>query len=154
MDIFRRATVQTTSLGEMLVEAKLITDEQLQAVSKLSRQIGCGIGCTLVGLGLFTSQQLAMLIGFQLNIPFVNVREQPVDPEALELIPESLARDYGVLPLGIVDRAILTAMEDPGDAQAIAALESHTGRRIEPVVGIPEDIHEAIDRNYQACRWG
>ncbi len=136
----------------MLVEAKLITDEQLQAISQLSGKIGCGVGCTLVGLGLFTSQQLAMLIGFELNIPFVNVRKQPVDPEALELIPESLARDYGVLPLGIVDGAILTAMEDPGDAQAVAALESHTGRRIEPVVGTREDIHEAIDRNYQACR--
>jgi len=152
MDVSRRATVQTTSLGEMLVEAKLITYEQLQAISKLSGKIGCGVGCTLVGLGLFTSQQLAMLIGFELNIPFVNVRKQPVDPEALELIPESLARDYGVLPLGIVDGAILTAMEDPGDAQAVAALESHTGRRIKPVVGTREDIHEAIDRNYQACR--
>lgn len=154
MDISRRATVQTTSLGEMLVEARLITDEQLQAILRLSRQIDCGVGCTLVGLGLFTSQQLAMLIGFELNIPFVNVGKQPIDPEALELIPESVAREYGVLPLGIVDGAILTAMEDPRDAQAVAALESHTGRRIEPVVGIPEDIHEAIDRNYQACRWG
>ena len=150
MDLSGRVTVQNKSLDyQILVEAKLISDEQLQHAVMITQENGCKIGHTLVEQGFLTSQQLAILTSFQLNIPlFFNLKKQPIDPKVQELIPESVAREYGVMPLGIIDGAIVVAMEDPGNAQVISELASFTGRKIEPVVGIPQDIHEAIDRNY------
>lgn len=150
MDLFERVKVENRSLGEMLVEARLISDEQLRHAMTLTQKNGCKIERTLAELGFLTSQQLAILIALQLNMPFINLKRQPIDPKALELIPESMAREYGVIPLGIIDGAVVVAMEDPASAQSIADLTSFTGRRIEPVVGTPQDIHKAIDRNYKA----
>ena len=145
-----RTTLQENSLAQKLVDDNLITEEQLQYVLLLSQENGRKVEQTLVEQGFLTPQQLAILMSCQLSIPFINLKIQPVDPKALALIPESMAREYGVMPLCIIDEAIVVVMEDPENAQAIAKLASSTGRGIERAVGIPQDIHEAIDWNYKS----
>ena len=153
MDTFGNAAVQERSLGDMLVEASVISDDQLRHALTLCEKDGREFQHVLVELGLVTRQQLAMLKSFQLKIPYVNVRIQPVDGRALDLVPESIARKYEVMPLRIVDGAILVAMENPEDVEVVGELACLTGRRVQPAVGIPEDIRDAIDQNYQADTW-
>ena len=136
-------------LGEMLVEAKLITEEQLQHALALSHKNGLKVGDILIDQGLITPQQLVMFISLQLNIPFINLKKQSIQAKALELIPESIARRYGIMPLDVIDGAIVVAMEDPGNIQTIEDLVALTRKRIEPVIGLPKDIQEAIDLNYR-----
>jgi len=144
------AKTRTKKLGQILVEAKLITDEQLEKALLLSQQNGTRIGTTLIDMGLITPKQLAMFVSLQWNVPFVNLEKQEINPKALELVPESTARRYQIMPLSIVDGSITIAMGDPGDINVIESLETITRMRISPVHCVPQEVLEAIDRNYSA----
>lgn len=138
------------SLGEMLVEAKLLSEEQWLHVLELQEKDGHRIEDILVREKLISPQQLAIFISLRLGIPFVNLKKHEVNAEALELIPESVARRYGAVPLEVADGALVIAMDDPEDIQAIEDLAALTRKRIEPVIGIREDIQEAIAHYYRA----
>ena len=80
----------------------------------------------------------------------INVLRQTPTPEALQLIPESLARKYVVVPLTIEDNTLRVAMADTDDVLAIGALSAKTKKRIEPVPATVADVNEAIDFNYRS----
>ncbi|GAJ23633.1 unnamed protein product, partial [marine sediment metagenome] len=85
----------------------------------------------------------------QLGVPFVNLKKEGVRPEAVALIPEVIARKYGVIPIDTLDGTLVVAMEDPRDIQAIEDLAALTRRRVEPVLSTSQDIQEMIDLNYR-----
>ncbi len=136
-------------LGQMLVEAGLITDEQLQRTIELQRKGSDKLERVLLQQRLVTPQQLAFFTSLQLGIPFVNLKKEGVQPHALKLIPESMARKYGVIPIDTTDGAAVVAMEDPKDIQAIEDLSAMMMKRIEPVLSTFQDIQEMIDLNYR-----
>lgn len=72
------------------------------------------------------------------------------EPEALQLIPEAMARKYTAIPLTIGDSGLRVAMANPGDIFALEALAAQSQMRIEPEVASAEEIQEAIDFNYKA----
>lgn len=150
MSSSRGALLRGEGLNDLLIGAQLITPEQLQQAMAISRSDGRRIGSILIEQDLITPQQLALFTSYQFNVPFINLKRHSIRPKALELIPESIARRYGVMPLEVVTDAILVAMEDPGDIQTIEELSALTKKRIEPVIGIRSDIQDAIDRNYRA----
>lgn len=136
-------------LGQMLVEAKLITEEQLRHVKELQTKNGDKIERVLLQERLISLQQLALFTSLQLGIPFVNLKKEGVRPEAVALIPEVIARKYGVIPIDTLNGTLVVAMEDPRDIQAIEDLAALTRRRIEPVLSTSQDIQEMIDFNYR-----
>jgi len=73
-----------------------------------------------------------------------------LQPEALQLIPEVMARKYIAVPLEINDNALRVAMANPADIFALEALASQSQMRIEPEAASAEEIQEAIDFNYQS----
>jgi len=72
------------------------------------------------------------------------------EPEALQLIPEAMARKYITIPLTINDFGLQVAIADPEDIFALEALASQSQMRIEPETASAEEIQEAIDFNYKA----
>lgn len=136
-------------LGRMLIEAGLISEEQLRRVLELQRQSGDRLEQILLQQRLITPQQLAFFTSLQLGIPFVNLKKEGVRPHALKLIPESIARKYGVIPVDTTDNTIVIAMEDPRDIEAIEDLAAVTKKRVEPVISTAQDIQEMIDLNYR-----
>ena len=80
----------------------------------------------------------------------LNLLVQTPTPEALNLIPERLARKYSAVPLGVSDNTLRVAMSNPDDVLAIQALAAKTKMRIEPVMATVVDVQEAIDFNYKA----
>ncbi|MFC1847604.1 GspE/PulE family protein, partial [Chloroflexota bacterium] len=77
-------------------------------------------------------------------------RKHLIQPEALQLIPEAIARKYTAIPLEIRGNVLRVAMADPTDIVALEALETLSQRRIEPEVATADKIREAIDFNYQS----
>ena len=146
----RETTQRRKTVGEMLVEAAVVTEDQLGSAMAIALRDGRKIEHVLVEQSLITDQQLAMFTSLQLNIPFVNLKKQPIDVAALELVPESVARKYSAVPLDLTNGSIVIAMEDPGNVHAIDDLSAITRKRIEPVLGISADIQEAIDRSYRS----
>ena len=136
-------------LSQMLIEAGLISDGQLQRVIELQRQSGDKLEQILLQQRLITPQQLAFFTSLQLGIPFVNLRKEGVRPHALKLIPESIARKYSVIPVDTTDNTIVIAMEDPRDIEAIEDLAAVTMKEVEPVISTSQDIQEMIDLNYR-----
>ena len=147
MEISERTS--TKDLGQMLVEAKLITEEQLNHVKELQAKDGNKIERILLQERLITPQQLAFFTSLQLRVPFVNLRREGVRQNAVALIPESIARKYGVIPIDVTDGSLVIAMEDPTDIQAIEELATLTRKRIEPVLSTYQDIQEMIDLTYR-----
>ena len=136
-------------LGQLLVEAKLITEEQLNHAKEIQAQDGDTLERVLLQQHLISVQQLALFTSLQLGVPFVNLKKEGVRTEAVALIPEGIARKYGVIPIDTLDGTLVVAMEDPKDIQAIEDLSALTRKRIEPVLSTTQDIQEMIDLNYR-----
>ncbi len=76
------------------------------------------------------------------------LRQQP-QPEALQLIPEVMARRYNVIPVAISGRTLEVAMVDPTDIFALEALAAQSRMRIKPIAASAKDVRDAIDFNYK-----
>ena len=139
----------TKDLGDMLVEASMITEEQLQHVRELQIKNTEKIERVLLQQRLITPHQLAFFTSLQLRVPFVNLKKEGVRAEAVALIPEPLARRYSVIPIDVTEDTLIMAMEDPRDIEAIEELGALTRKRIEPVLSTAQDIQEMIDLNYR-----
>ena len=101
------------SVRQVLIESGLITAEKLDEIGETSD--GTKLGQLLVEHGVITAKELAMVIGLQMNIPCVNLSTYQIQPEALQLIPESMARKYNVIPLAITDNALQVATAEVDD---------------------------------------
>lgn len=147
MEVTERAALK--DLGQMLVEAKMISQEQLERIREIKAKDGIKIERTLLQERLVTPQQLAFFTSLQLRVPFVNLRKEGVRSNAVSLIPEPIARKYGVIPIDVSEGTLVLAMEDPRDVHAIEELATLTRKRIEPVLSTFQDIQEMIDLNYR-----
>ena len=77
------------------------------------------------------------------------LRKHLPEPEALQLIPEAMARKYTAIPLTVNGNTLRVAMVNPADILALEALASRSQMRIEPEEASAEEIQEAIDFNYK-----
>jgi general secretion pathway protein E len=77
------------------------------------------------------------------------LRQMP-KPEALQLIPEAIARKYNAIPLTISGKTLEVAMADPTDIFALEALSAQSRMRIKPMAATTEEVRDAIDFNYKA----
>ena len=142
-------TTVNRNLGDILVQAGLITPEQLENALTLQKEKGREIGQILVEQNLITAQELASLTGLQWNIPYIDVTQQRIQPEAMELIPEEMARKYNVVPLEITDGALVIAMEQPWNIETIGDLTMQARMTIRPMLAVSADVQEAINLNYK-----
>ena len=137
-------------LGELLVEAGALAAEQLEAAVVESRRLGKRLGAYLVEEGMVTPEDLATTLSLQLNVPFIDLKRHAVQPQALQLVPEEYARQRDLIPIDVVGDALLVVMADPGNIQVLEDLKARAKMAIQPAVGIPSDIREAINRHYRA----
>jgi general secretion pathway protein E len=86
------------------------------------------------------------------GIARLNVLHQAPTPQALQLIPEDVARKYTVLPLSIEGNTLKVCMTNPSDILTIENLSIYSKKRIEPVAASDADIKEAIDYNYKMLK--
>ena len=103
-------------LGELLVENKLITPEQLANAIKKQEKTGERLGSVLVGAGYIKQDKLLNFLAQQFNISYIDLNAYPLKPELMRKIPESLARRYRVVLLDQTkDGNYLIGMVDPQD---------------------------------------
>lgn len=136
-------------IGELLVESGLITEEQLEeALAATKDHKGLRLGSILVKKGYAAEIDIAQTLSYQLGIPFVDIASATVDPEAVKLVNEKLARKYLFVPL-YQDRKILrVAMADPLNLNAIDDVRFSVGMEVQPCVATLSDVTAAIGRYY------
>jgi general secretion pathway protein E len=135
-------------LEEVLVRIGLIDAGQMQEISKVARQGDKKIEEVLVEEGAISPRDLARALSIQLKVPLIDLKRHTISPEILKLIPEELARKYNVLPLDVIGKSLALVMADTTDVVTIGDIAVVTKMRIEPMMGFPDEIREAIDRNY------
>uniref|UniRef100_C5D5I9 Type II secretion system protein E n=1 Tax=Geobacillus sp. (strain WCH70) TaxID=471223 RepID=C5D5I9_GEOSW len=134
-------------LGDLLVEAGLITEEQLEEALK-EKAPGQKLGDALLQRGYITEQQLIEVLEFQLGIPHVSLYRYPIDPKVTNLISKEFAKRHMVMPLKIEGERLLVAMADPMDFFVIDDLRLSTGFHIETAIASKDDILRAINKYY------
>jgi type IV pilus assembly protein PilB len=134
-------------LGDLLVEAGLITEEQLQKTLK-EKSPGQKLGDALVQHGYITEQKLIEALEFQLGIPHVSLYRYPIDVKLTKLVPQEFAKRKMVMPLKREGDRLLVAMADPMDFLAIDDLRLSTGFHIETAIASKDDILRAINKYY------
>lgn len=147
-----RSFLTKESLGEVLVRIRLITEDQAQDVLRIASEDGRTIEQVLIEEGLISNQDLMRALSIQLGVPLIDLKRHNISPEVLKLIPEEVARKHNVLPLDVIGESIALVMEDTMDVQTIDNIAAATKKRIDPMMGFPDEIREAINRNYGADR--
>lgn len=145
-----RISFQRKSLAEMVVESKLLTAEQLETALEIHRKTNRELGDILIEQGMLTEEDLATMMSIQLNLPLIDLKRHKVQPDALRLLPEEMARKYNIVPLDIIGDSLVVIMTDPQDIEALEELATMAKMRIKPAMGIPSQIRQAIDINYKA----
>ena len=139
------------SLGQVLLESKLISKQQLDQVLEL-QQAGDDrrLGTILIDEGWITAESLALALSIHLNLPHADLSRQSINPELTRIIPENVARRYQLIPIEISNGSLVVVMEDPTDISVISEISALTGMSITPSVGVGLDIQSAIDLHYKA----
>ena len=136
-------------LGELLMEAKLLSQEQLDRAIAEQKKTGQLLGATLITMKVITEPDLMELLHRQLGLPLVDLETLPVDEAAVAKVKEDMARKYLALPVEIEGRkTLVVAMTDPLNVAALEDLRFHSGMFIKPVLASPTQVTEAIERYY------
>lgn len=135
-------------LGDLLFESGLISQEQLQQALTEQNKSKRKLGDVLIAQGFITEQQLIEVLELQLGIPHVSLFKYQIDPAITQIIPESMAKRYQVLPFMKDGSKLTVAMVDPLDYFAIEDLRMTTGFRIEPAISSRDELQRAIAHYY------
>ncbi len=135
-------------LGEMLLRAGLITQEQLQRALELQRKEGGKLGYNLVKLGFVSEEDITQLLSEQYGVPSINLRHFEIDESVIKLVPADVVQKYLVIPVNRTGSTLTLAMADPTNVFAMDDIKFMTGYNVEPVVASEVAIREAIEKYY------
>jgi len=143
------ARPEKVRLGEILVQQKLLSEEQLQFALNEQKRTGRKLGRVFVENGLVTEEQISTAIARQLDIPYINIKFFNVQPDTVRLLPETQARRFRALVLEDRDRTLLVGMADPTDLFAYDEISRSLKRTIELAVINETELLHTIDRIYR-----
>ena len=138
------------SLGESLVQMQVITAQQLHKAQEQQNEQGGKLSEILVNLGFIKAEELASLLSIMWNVPLIDLKSHVVQPEALALIPEELARKHVFIPLHIIGDSLMVVMADPDDYIAIGDIFTKTNMKVQVAFANASDIRRTIDIYYRA----
>ncbi len=140
-------------LGDLLVENRIISEDQLTAALAEQRKTGKKLGRTLIDLRHITEEQLLTFLSQQLNLPFLDISRRPISADVVALLPEVQARRYRALVIEADERSARVAMSDPADLQALDNIEAALAPRGIELAVVPErQLLNAFDTLYRRTR--
>jgi general secretion pathway protein E len=135
-------------LGEILIERRLITQEDLDRALELQRERGDKLGKILVDLGFVANRDVLAALSEQLQVPVLTIDGPPaISPETESLSPKFL-RQFRCLPVALHDHTVTLAMADPLDFETRSTVTACTGLKVQPGIAVEQEILDAIDRYY------
>jgi type IV pilus assembly protein PilB len=136
-------------LGELLVDAGVITKEQLQIALEEQGRRNEKLGKVLVDLGFVSEDIVVSYLSKLLGIPCVNLDKLEVPQEVINMVPEFMVHKYLIFPIAKKDNVLTIAMADPLNLTAIGDVRILTGCEIQTVIARESEIREAIVSHYR-----
>ena len=138
----------TKKLGELLIEAGLIDDFQLETALSHQRNWGGKLGAILVELEFAKEEDVAKVIAEKLKTPYADLFDPEIPQSIIQLLKADVAKKYSVVPVRKEGGTVLIAMADPLDIHAIDELRFITGMKIKPALSLQSEIQLAIRKYY------
>ncbi len=137
-------------LGELLVDCKLITQAQLEEALALQNEKGGLLGHILVGLQHIHEEDIAQALTAQYGFPYLPLGSYEIDPQVAKILPEHVAKQYGLVAVDRVGNILTIAMSNPLNTQAIEDVEMLTHFKVQVFVTTSSDVSNAIKNVYKA----
>jgi type IV pilus assembly protein PilB len=139
-----------TSLGQMLLRRKAITEEQLKTAFERHRQTRRRLGQVLIDMRLIDERLLVECLAEQFRKEFVTVEQlAALELDVVKVIPTDVARQHSVIAVAREARRLVVATPDPLNFLALDDVRRTTGLEVDFRIGPPTGIVEAIDRYYR-----
>ena len=142
---------QKKRIGDMLLEAGIITQEQLEDALEKNKTAHKKIGEMLVDLGYATEEAIGEGLATQLNIPFISLHGMKIEDDIIKLADGKLLRKHLMIPFEYKEgnvNIIRVAMADPMDMRGIDDFSIITNLQVEPVIATTQDILVTLDKYY------
>ena len=136
-------------LGEILLQQKLLTDDQLKAALDEQKRSGRKLGRIFIDSGFLTEDQIGGALARQLQVPFINLKHFNIKPEIATLLPETLARRFRAIVLEDSGTYYRVGMADPTDLFAYDEINRVLKRDIQLAVVSESALLQNIDRVYR-----
>lgn len=131
-------------LGEMLVDAHVLSQDKVEEAVKLQANSGKRLGTVLLENGYITETQLIDVLKIQLGIDFIDVNKETIDPSMASIVPKSIAEQYHVVPIKLEKDKLILAMEDPLNFRALEAVKHITKYKVTPYIAYASAVERAI----------
>jgi len=135
-------------LGDILLQSKLISEQQLASALEYQKAIGGKLGVILVKLNFIKEDRLAGFLSEQQKIPVVHLRDHKLDPTLMKLIPKDFAEKHELLPLSKEGDTLTVVTPDPMDYPPIDELAFTTGLKIQTVLATRSEVTKALQSFY------
>lgn len=135
-------------IGDALVTAGKITEEQLMKALDEQKKTKERIGKVLVSMNLVTEDDVVEVLKKQLGLELFLFKDKIIPNEVLDIVPPSIARKHLVVPIDVTNDKLKLAMADPINVFAIDDVKIITGMNIVPFIAKEEDVKMAISRYY------
>ncbi|HWG42219.1 MAG TPA: ATPase, T2SS/T4P/T4SS family [Gemmataceae bacterium] len=136
-------------LGQVLVDLGFLDEDQLWEIIEEAKNTAQPIGQAALARGLINEDQLLQALGEQNNLKVANLQEFRPQPEALQLVPETMASVYKVLPISFKDKVLVIAIGDPNNLAAVDDLRNLLNiTEVQAQLATPQAIADAIAKIY------
>ena len=136
-------------LGQILVDLGYLTEDQLWDVLEEQKQSqGEIIGQVAIRMGLVTEAQVTEALAEQWGMPVIKLEETTIPPMVIDMVPETMASMYKIVPISLKDGVLVVAMADPQNVGALDDLRNFLGVDVRGAVSSLQDVEKAIERVY------
>jgi hypothetical protein len=149
-EIAELETQSVMRLGEVFIGFNMITSDQLEMALLRQKEFRKKrLGEILIEMGLIDESQLKIGLARKFGIPYVDLTSFIFEPEAIKMLSAKIVRKFLTMPLCIQERKLVLALEDPMNVQTIREIEFLTQCKVFPIMGLHEEIVDAINKYYE-----
>ena len=141
-------------LTEILINNKLLTQEQLNQALEVQKERGGRLSDIIVALKFVKESELISTLSQGLGLPLIDLKRFKIDYEIVKIIPIEIARKYQIIPISKMGDTITLAMADPLNIFAIDHVAALTGYKINPIISSSQDIAQTIELAYPDATGG
>ncbi len=138
--------------GDLLLKHKLVAPAQLERALARQRDTKEKLGQVLVSMGLISERRLLQVLASQKGVSPWHLEDDAPSQDALQLVSHETCQLFQVLPVAVRGDMLLLAMRETQDLEAIVAIRSACGKRIEPVLADEVRLAYTIDEAYGVAR--
>lgn len=135
-------------IGQVLIEAGVISAEDLEKGLREQKKTGKFICTTLIEMKLAEEEVILPILSKQLNIPYIKIKSLDIKPDVISKVPAKFVTHYKLMPISLDNNKITLAVTDPLDVHTLDDLRLLLGFEVKPVLAGEKDIQEAIRKYY------